>query len=136
MEHFFKPHRVFAVAGATTSPQKFGNKVFKWYKDRDLPVVPINYKQEAINGTPSVADVTKVPVPKGSDLALSVVTPIPVTKELLKQLDNAQGPVASIWFQPNTFDAEALELAKQKVPEVISDSCILVKGDTYLPSKL
>lgn len=135
MESFFKSNRVYAVAGASSNPAKFGYKVLKWYKDRDIPAVPINFRKETILETPSVENITQVPVQPGQDLAISVVSPPAVTKELLEALDNAQGKVEAVWLQPGTYDQAVLSLAQDKVPNVITD-CILVKGDSYLPSKL
>ncbi|PRT52672.1 hypothetical protein B9G98_00292 [Wickerhamiella sorbophila] len=135
MDSFFKANRVYAVAGASSNPSKFGYKVLKWYKDRNIPAVPINFRKEVILEIPSVEDVTQVPVKPGQDVAISVVSPPAVTQKMLESLDKAQGNVEAVWLQPGTYDQAVLALAQEKVPNVITD-CILVKGDNYLPSKL
>lgn len=42
LDNFFAPSRLYAVAGASADPSRFGHKVFAWYVDRGLPVTPIN----------------------------------------------------------------------------------------------
>lgn len=134
MDKFFAPTRVYAVAGASKDTSKFGYKVFKWYVDRNLPVTPINFRKDVILRVQSVENVKQVTSSGEGGIALSVVTPPAVTKELLKDVQTMNGKVHAVWLQPGTYDAEVVELAKQVVPIVIQD-CILVNGDTFL-SKL
>lgn len=133
MDQFFRGNRIYAVVGASSNPQKYGYKVLKWYLDRDLPVVPVNINSEKILGAQSVPRIQDVRIPEGSDLAVSVITPPAISKELVQRLREAQGPVTAIWFQPGSHTPDVIDLAKRGVPNVITD-CILVNGDTFLPS--
>lgn len=139
MEHFFKPGRIYAVVGASAAKEKFGHKVFKWYVDRHLPVTAVNPKGDVILDHQAVKHISEVNTPgENEDLALSVITPPAVTKQLfedLKKLDNSQKKIQAVWLQPGTHNAEVTELAKSVVPIVIED-CILVNGDKYLKSRL
>jgi predicted CoA-binding protein len=130
MEQFFKPHRIYAVAGASSNVQKFGHKVLAWYVDRDLPVTPINFRNETILGLSSVSNIKQLAIPEYSTVGLSVVTPPAVSKELLQDVATLNGKVEAIWFQPGTYDDEVIELAHKVVPVVIQD-CILINGDRY-----
>jgi predicted CoA-binding protein len=133
MEAFFRPNRIYAVAGASTNADKFGHKVLKWYVDRNLPVTPINIRKEKILGLESISNVAELKVPASATdgIALSVVTPPAVTKELIETIPHVNGKVEAIWLQPGTWDNETVGLAKKYVPNVITD-CILVKGDNFL----
>lgn len=129
MESFFKRNRVYAVAGASANPSKYGYKVLNWYKMRDLPATPINPKSDPILGLTPVQSIRDVSVPPNYDLAVSVITPPAVTKELIENLSGL--PVKAIWLQPGTHNPEIVQLAKNAVPNVITD-CILVNGDKAL----
>ncbi|CAN6606438.1 hypothetical protein TRVA0_003S01486 [Trichomonascus vanleenenianus] len=133
MEHFFKPERVYAVAGASSNPAKFGHKVLQWYVNRDLPVVPINFRKEKILDIQSVENIKDVEVPDNGSIGLSVVTPPAITKQLIQDIESKlkKDTVAAIWLQPGTHDEEVVALAKKVVPIVIKD-CILVNGDKFL----
>lgn len=136
MEHFFKPGRLYAVAGASSNKEKFGNKIFNWYHDRKLPVTPINPKREVISDVQSVENVKNIPTNSEQGVGLSVVTPPAVTKQLLQDIETMNGSVKAVWLQPGTSNDEVVELAKKVVPTVIHDKCILVNGDKYLNKKL
>lgn len=60
LESFFRPHRLYAVVGASSDTSKFGNKIFNWYLHRQLPVVPINPKVPEISGIPTAKSITDV----------------------------------------------------------------------------
>lgn len=129
MEVFFRPDRIFAVAGASNDPKKFGYKVLKWYIDRNLPVVPINPKEEIVQSLDTVPSINDIVLPKGKRLSLSVVTPPAATKSILQSA--TPNLVSAVWLQPGTYDAETFRIAKDTVPTVIDD-CVLVNGDNAL----
>jgi len=130
MEHFFKPNRIYAVVGASSNPAKYGNKVLNWYKTRNLPVIPVNPKPDPILDLKPVKSVADIQLPSGHDIAVSVVTPPEITRQLVEALP-ASGPVKALWLQPNTHNPEIVRLAQGKVPDVIT-KCILMNGDKYL----
>jgi len=136
---FSSPH--FAVAGASQDPQKFGYKVLAWYSAHGLPVTPISPRTPQI----AVHSQTYETVPSASGLAspsqtsLSIITPPPVTMQILKEAKEAGIP--AVWLQPGTFDAQVLEFAKRefKGAAVGGDGgnggggwCVLVDGEDGL----
>lgn len=131
MDHFFKPNRIYAVVGASAKPEKFGYKVFKWYKDRSLNAIPININGGSVLDTPALKSISEIDVPKGSDIAISVITPPAVTVNLIETLQKSQLPVKAIWLQPGTHSPDTDKLASKLPMDVIND-CILVNGDRYL----
>lgn len=135
MDRFFKQSRVYAVVGASSAPEKFGNKVFKWYKDRNIPAMPINPKGETILGIRSLDGIGSLSIPVGNDVGLSVITPPQASEALVQSIINTKLPVSAIWFQPGSHTPEVLDLARECIPTVIED-CILINGDKYLGSKL
>ncbi|CAN0500564.1 unnamed protein product, partial [Ectocarpus sp. 8 AP-2014] len=63
----------FAVVGASTNRSKFGNKVLRCYLWREKTVVPVNPREEEIEGKKCVKSLSDLPDPQ--DVSVSVVTP-------------------------------------------------------------
>ncbi|KAG5363682.1 hypothetical protein CJU89_2863 [Yarrowia sp. B02] len=140
MDKFFRAGRVYAVAGASTNRAKFGYKVTQWYKDRSLPVTPINPKKEEIMGLQSVQKLGDVAydgtllqdAPSGgAGVSVSVITPPAVSAELVKEAAKYHGNVKALWFQPGSYTKEIVQAARDAgIETVIADEeCILVSGD-------
>ncbi|KAI0905261.1 CoA binding domain-containing protein [Ustulina deusta] len=136
----------FAVVGASSNPAKFGHKVFVWYKAHNLPVFPINpapaittrYGEHV-----TVKSVSELSDPKNT--SLSIITPPPVTLEVLKEAKRVGIP--AVWLQPGTFDDEVIKFAHGKdtdgyAGEVIAGDggagsegwCVLVDGEKGMRS--
>ncbi|KAF2973558.1 hypothetical protein GQX73_g116 [Xylaria multiplex] len=137
----------FAVVGASSNPAKFGHKVLVWYQAHKLPVTPINPASATITTSygehVAVKSVSELPEPKQT--SLSVITPPPVTLEVLKEAKRVGIP--AVWLQPGTFDDEVIKFAYAKDAdgfggEVISGEggvgsegwCVLVDGEKGLRS--
>jgi predicted CoA-binding protein len=135
---FTSPH--IAVAGASSSPHKFGYKIFAWYLLHNLTPVPINPSCPSI--TVHGKDFTTISSPsqlaKPTETSLSVITPPNVTKELLKEAKTVG--VRSVWLQPGTFTDDILEWAKKEWPGAVAGGfekgtrggegwCVLVDGE-------
>ncbi|KAF4307802.1 CoA-binding protein [Botryosphaeria dothidea] len=144
LKTFFASPR-FAVAGASSDRSKFGHKVFIWYLTHSLPVTPLNPRNPTITALnrnyPTAASPSALPSP--TETSLSVITPPPVTLQLLKEAKEAG--IRAVWLQPGTFDKEVLEYAESAFPgAVIADDfwgrngghgegwCVLVDGEEGL----
>jgi predicted CoA-binding protein len=112
----------FAVAGASTNRDKFGNKVLRCYQHHQRQVVPINPRADEIEGLPCVAGIDQLPPEVKS---LSVITPPTITEKLIPQA--AAHGIENIWLQPGAQSAEAIASAEKLGLNVIADgSCLLV----------
>ena len=89
---FFK-RSTFAVVGASKDPSKFGNKVLKSYIAHEKPVIPVHRTEKSIEGlfcAPSLSDISPDIL---RDVGVSIVTPPPVTREVLEEgLDLGETP--------------------------------------------
>ncbi|KAM7197288.1 acetate--CoA ligase II subunit alpha [Rhypophila sp. PSN 637] len=132
----------FAVVGASTNPDKWGYKVFKWYVTRKMPVTPINPTASTIKvnnkDLPTLPSISALENPK--ETALSIITAPPITLKTLKEAKELGIP--SVWLQPGTFDDEVLSFAKDNFQAVVAGDgghghegwCVLVDGDRGLQS--
>ncbi|OJJ42735.1 hypothetical protein ASPZODRAFT_29054 [Penicilliopsis zonata CBS 506.65] len=141
VKRFFSSPR-FAVAGASNDTHKFGYKIFAWYHQHSLPVTPLNPRaaQIALPSTSYETVPSPQALPSPSQTSLSVVTPPPVTLQLLQEA-HAVG-IPAVWLQPGTFDEAVLAYAhaQGRFEAVIAGEggcgdegwCVLVDGEQGL----
>ncbi|KAJ5895114.1 hypothetical protein N7495_006805 [Penicillium taxi] len=130
----------YAVAGASNDINKFGYKILAWYHGQSLSVTPINPRAAQISLPSKVY--TTVPSPAGlpspTDTSLSVVTPPPVTLQILQEAHRVG--ITAVWLQPGTFDDDVLAFAHSNFETVIAGDggegdegwCVLVDGEDGL----
>ena len=73
---------VFAVVGASTNRDKYGNKVLRCYQQNDRPVIPVHPKEKQIEGVDCLATIADLPAEVES---LSVITPPAITEKIVEQ---------------------------------------------------
>lgn len=113
---------VFGVVGASADRSKYGNRVLRCYLMNGRLAVPVNPKEEKIEGIPCVASVAELPPEVES---ISVITPPSVTEQVVAQA--AAKGIKNIWMQPGAESRRAIDLCREKGINVIADgSCVLV----------
>lgn len=119
----FLAGKVFAVVGASTDRQKFGNKVLRCYMDNGYTVYPINPKATEVEGLAAFKSLSELPEPVHG---ISVVTPPAVTEQVVKEA--ASLGIAFIWMQPGAESAAAIDECTTKGISVIAGGpCLLVE---------
>lgn len=112
----------WAVVGASSNREKYGNRVFRAYAQSGREAWPVNPRAEEIEGSRSYPDLASLPgVPRG----ISIITPPKITEEVVAEA--ARLGVKFVWMQPGAESDRALEIAHEKGIEAIGDgSCLLV----------
>lgn len=112
----------YAVVGASTNRDKYGNKVFRAYQQTGRDAWPINPRAEEIEGEKAYPDLNSLPsAPRG----VSIITPPKITESVVEEA--AEAGAKFVWMQPGAESDEAVKKAKEKGLEVIADgSCLLV----------
>jgi len=119
----FLQSEVFAVAGVSTKPDKFGYKVFKCYQKKGYRVIPLHPLEKEIEGVACVASVAELPP---EVISISVVTPPSVTEKLV--ISAAAKGIKNIWMQPGAESPAAVAFCEQQGINVIADgTCVLVR---------
>src|SRR5262245_66170660 len=72
----------FAVVGASTNREKYGNKVLRVYQQNELEVVPVNPAGGEIEGLTAYTDLPSIP---GTIDGVSIITPPKVTDGVVAQ---------------------------------------------------
>lgn len=110
-----------------------------WYHAHGLDVTPINPTSPEINlpdkSYKTVASPALLDSPEQT--SLSIVTPPAITKRILETAKSVG--ISSIWLQPGSFDAEALDYAKSNFAAIGGSGgdghegwCVLVDGENAL----
>ncbi|MEI6702030.1 MAG: CoA-binding protein [Deltaproteobacteria bacterium] len=112
----------FGVVGASTNPQKYGNKVLRCYQQSGRKVIPVNPNEPEIEGIPCAATIGDLPQNVES---ISMITPPAVTARLIPGA--IEKGIKNIWMQPGAEQTEAVALCRERGVNVIADgSCLLV----------
>ena len=113
---------MFAVVGASTNRDKYGNKVLRCYQQNNRPVIPVHPKEKQIEGIDCVASIVDLPAEVES---LSVITPPKITEKIVEQA--AAKGIKNIWMQPGAESPAAVQYCKEQGINIIADgSCLLV----------
>jgi predicted CoA-binding protein len=112
----------YAVVGASTNRDKYGNKVLRAFKQRALTVYPVHPREEEIEGLRCYPQLGQLPEPVRG---LSLITPPQITEQIVEK-----APVSGarfIWMQPGADSEAAVARAEELGLTVIAGGpCVLV----------
>jgi predicted CoA-binding protein len=112
----------FAVAGASQSRRKYGNKVLRCYRQHGRRVFPVNPNRTTIEGEPCYARLRDLP--EGVH-GVSLITQPTVSATVVDEA--LELGVRHFWFQPGAEHAGAIERARAAGAVVIGNGpCLLV----------
>lgn len=112
----------YAVVGASSDREKYGNKVLRAYQQHGMEVYPINPRASEIEGLKTYATLADVPAKLR---AISIITPPAITEQVVEAA--AAAGVRMVWMQPGAESAEAIRKAEALGMDVIAGGpCFLV----------
>jgi uncharacterized protein len=112
----------YGVVGASPRRHKYGNKVLRCYQQNGRPAVPVNPREQVIEGATCVASVLDLP---GEVKSISIITPPAVTERIAEEA--IRKGIEHVWMQPGAESERAVEACKAAGINVIADgSCVLV----------
>jgi uncharacterized protein len=112
----------FAVAGASVSREKFGNKVLRRYWQAGRTAYPVNPSVTLVEGAQCYADLSSLPQPVH---AVSIVTPPAMSAVVVDEA--LKLGIKYLWFQPGAEHAAAIAKARALGVRVIAHGpCVLV----------
>ena len=95
-----------AVIGASSDRRKFGNKAVRAYLDSGFEVVPVNPREESIEGLKTVASIEQVPDPVDF---VSMYVPPAVGIKLLPAI--AEKKPHELWLNPGSESDDLIDAA-------------------------
>ena len=120
LEETMLKQKVWAVVGANTDPEKFGNRIYRRLKEKGYEAYAVNPMYEIVEGDLCYKDLSSLP--KLPDVVDMVVSP---NRGRAVLEEAARLGIRYIWFQPGTHDDELLALANSLGLETVQ-ACVLV----------
>jgi predicted CoA-binding protein len=118
----FLDQKTFAVVGASSNREKYGNKVLRAYLQTNRKVFAINPNEQEVEGVPSYPNLASLP--EAVD-AISIITQPAVTEKIIEQA--AAAGIHHVWMQPGAESPRALERAEELGMNAIGGGpCLLV----------
>ncbi len=114
-----------AVVGASNAPDKYGNIIVKNLRRKGYAVIPVNTREQNIDGLPAVASLAEIDPPP---TLVNIVTPPNVTRDILEQASKL--PIRAVWLQDGSFDDEILDQLSRYSFETVYDACIMVVSNS------
>jgi len=112
----------YGVVGASPRRHKYGNKVLRCYQQNGRRVIPVNPREQEVEGVACVASVLDLPDEVQS---ISVITPPPVTERVVDEA--IRKGIKHVWMQPGAESDRAVAACEAAGISVIADgSCVLV----------
>jgi predicted CoA-binding protein len=113
----------YAVVGASTDRNKYGNKVLRAYLQHGLKVYPVHPKAREVENQPCYPSLRELPEPVR---AASVITPPPMTERVVE--DAHAAGLEFVWMQPGAESPAAVARGEELGMTVIAGGpCVLVK---------
>ena len=119
--------KVVAVIGASNDRQKFGNRAVRAYVQQGYTVVPINPREQTVEGLRAYASILDVPGPV--DMASFYVPP-----EIGEQViaDVAKKGVTEVWLNPGSESDALVERARAlQIQPIIACSIVAIGKNPY-----
>lgn len=118
----FLDQETFAVVGASSNREKYGNKVLRAYLQTNRKVYAVNPNEQEVEGVPSYPDLASLPEKVD---AISIITRPAVTETIIEQA--AAAGIRHVWMQPGAESPRALERAEELGLNAIGGGpCVLV----------
>lgn len=112
----------YGVVGASSRRHKYGNKVLRCYQQAGRPAIPVNPREEKIEGVACVASVLEL---AGDVKSISIITPPRVTERVVEEA--VRSGIENVWMQPGAESDAAVAMCEAAGINVIADgSCVLV----------
>ena len=117
----FLAERKLALAGVSSSANKFGNAVFKELSSKGYELFLVHPSAKEINGVTCYGSLAELPDDVGG--LINVVPPVQTEK--LVQEAHATG-IKKVWMQQGSDSPEAIKFCKEHAMEVVHGECILM----------
>ncbi len=116
----------FAVVGASTDREKYGNKVLRCYLQHGLDAHPINPKSAHVEGRTAYSDLAALASTLGRPIhGVSIITPPAISLKVIE--DAARAGVKRVWMQPGAESPQAIQRAEELgLQPIAGGPCLLV----------
>jgi predicted CoA-binding protein len=119
--------KVVAVIGASSNPQKFGNRAVRAFRRQGYTVVPINPHEREVEGLRAYASVLDVPGP--IDMA-SFYVPPDIGEQIIDEIARKQIP--EVWLNPGAESDRLIARARAlSIQPIVACSIVAIGQNPY-----
>lgn len=122
----FRDERVWAVVGASTDPQKYGNKVFRTLHAAGYVVYGVNPRGGEIDGQALYPSLAELPV---KPAVVDLVVPPKVTEGVVREC--AELGLSRVWMQPGAESEAAIAFCEAHGIDVVHGACAMMHARTW-----
>jgi len=121
-KNFISKDYTYAVIGASNNPDKYGYKVFANLKEGGYNIIPVNLKEEYIQGIKAYSSVKDIPV--RVNVAV-FITPPEATEQVV--IDVYEAGIKKVWMQPRSESEKAINFCISNGIQCVYNECIMVE---------
>ncbi|MEA3342750.1 MAG: CoA-binding protein [archaeon] len=121
-EDFINKTYTYAIVGASNNPTKYGYKVLKSMRESGYTIIPLNPKEENIQGTKAYETLESC---NGKIDVVIFIVPPQVTEKVLEELNHLK--IKKAWMQPGSESKKAIDYCKNHNIDCIHDTCIMLQ---------
>jgi len=122
IKEFLNKTNIFAVAGASRDPKKYGHQVYKNLKEAGYEVYPVNPNTDKILGSKCYRDLGDLPTKPD---VVDIVVPPRVTEEIVKTCKRLG--ITKVWMQPGSESETAIEFCIKNYIDVVYGVCVMIE---------
>lgn len=119
----FLAQKTLALAGASRTKEKYGNKVFRNLTRKGYTIYLIHPAVAEIEGVPCYRSLADLPAAPGG---LILVVPPAQTEKLVRQA--AAAGIKRIWMQPGAESPAAIQFCAENGIAAVHDECIMLQS--------
>ena len=117
----FLTQQSFAIVGVSRSGKKFGNAVYRMFKERGCRVYPINPYGDHVEGDRCFSHLKDLPEKVGG---VVLVVPPRESEQVVKEA--AEAGIRHVWMQRGSESRRAVDYCEQYGLNAVSGLCILM----------
>jgi predicted CoA-binding protein len=122
----FINQRVWAVVGASTDPDKYGNQIFRTLRDAGYTVYGVNARGGILEGQRLYRTLADLPE---SPAVVDTVVPPKVTEQIVQQC--AALGIDRVWMQPGSESQQAIDYCQEHGIKVVHHACAMIRSRAW-----
>lgn len=119
---FLYRENIFAVAGASRDPKKYGHQVYRDLRNAGYRVYCVNPNADKVLGNKCYPSLEALPVKPD---VVDVVVPPKITEQLIKTCKKLG--ITKVWMQPGSESETAIKFCEENSIDVVHGVCVMVE---------
>ena len=119
---FLYRENIFAVAGASRNPEKYGHQVYRDLRNAGYRVYCVNPNADEVLGDKCYPSLEVLPVKPD---VVDIVVPPKITEQLVKTCKKLG--ITKVWMQPGSESEIAIKFCEENSIDLVYGVCVMVE---------